>query len=170
MTNKKLEADTRSRIATLINPNNENLMHLAVGSNTYTILISGNDTAGRYALIDMQIPPGGSNAPHRHSFEEMFHVLEGEIMVTIRGETLLGKTGETVNIPALAPHSFTNSTDHSARLLCLVSPSGLEDFFAEFANRVVSRTATAPVLSDEEKRKQMQKAFALAPKYGIELL
>jgi quercetin dioxygenase-like cupin family protein len=170
MANQALAADTQSRKATFVNPDDENLTHLALVGNTYTILISGSDTAGRYALIDMQIPPGGSNLPHRHDFEEMFHVLEGEILVTIRGETSLGKAGETVNIPALAPHSFTNAADHSARLLCLISPAGLEEYFAEFANRVVSRTAPAPDLSDEERRERMQKAFALASKYGIEML
>ena len=30
---------------------------------TYTILISGEDTAGRYALIDMLVPAGGGPPP-----------------------------------------------------------------------------------------------------------
>ncbi|MGZ4218230.1 MAG: cupin domain-containing protein [Solirubrobacteraceae bacterium] len=42
--------------------------------------------------------------PHSHDLEEMFHVLDGEIEVTIRGETPRAGIGKTVNIPALAPH------------------------------------------------------------------
>ena len=48
---------------------------------------------------------------HRHDFEEMFHVLEGEVDVTIRGETSNANIGEKVNVPAPAPHSFHNRTD-----------------------------------------------------------
>ena len=32
---------------------------------TYTILLSGEDTDGRYCLIDMLVPPGGGPGPHR---------------------------------------------------------------------------------------------------------
>ena len=55
---------------------------------TYTILVSGEDTAGKYTLIDMHVPPGGGPPPHRHDFEEMFTVLDGEVRVTFRGQTL----------------------------------------------------------------------------------
>jgi quercetin dioxygenase-like cupin family protein len=34
--------------------------------------------------------------------EEMFHVLEGEVDVTIRGRTSKANTGETINLPAVA--------------------------------------------------------------------
>lgn len=78
---------------------------------TYTILVSGKDTAGRHALIDMLIPAGGGPPPHRHDFEEMFHVLDGEIEVRFRGETATVRSGETANVPANAPHSFRNATD-----------------------------------------------------------
>jgi uncharacterized cupin superfamily protein len=45
----------------------------------------------------------------------MFHVLEGELEVTIRGETVVARPGQTVNIPALAPHAFMNPADTTAR-------------------------------------------------------
>jgi quercetin dioxygenase-like cupin family protein len=51
--------------------------HLAVVGDTYTVLVAGKDTAGRYTLIDMLVPQGGGPPPHRHDFEEMFTVLEG---------------------------------------------------------------------------------------------
>ena len=46
--------------------------HIGIAGNTYTILLSGEDTDGRYCLIDMNVPPGGGPPPHRHDFEEMF--------------------------------------------------------------------------------------------------
>jgi quercetin dioxygenase-like cupin family protein len=76
--------------------------------------VTGKDTAGRYCLIDMHVPPGGGPPPHRHDFEEMFTVLEGEIDVTFRGETSVALVGESVNVPANAPHAFHNSTSAGA--------------------------------------------------------
>jgi hypothetical protein len=47
------------------------LPHVAVVGDVYTILVSGRRSGGRYALIDMYVPPGGGPPPHRHDFEEM---------------------------------------------------------------------------------------------------
>ena len=54
------------------------MRHVSVAGDTYTILLNGADTGGRYCLIDMHVPPGGGPPPHRHDFEEMFSVLDGE--------------------------------------------------------------------------------------------
>ena len=61
------------------------LPHLGLVGDTYTILLTGKDTAGRYCLIDMHIPPGGGPPPHRHDFEESFIVIAGELEATFRG-------------------------------------------------------------------------------------
>lgn len=55
-------------------------MHISVVGNTYRIIISGKETMGEYAIIDMIVPPGGGPPPHAHpSFHESFYVVEGEI-------------------------------------------------------------------------------------------
>ena len=75
-----LPADDRSREMTVARPETDAaLPHVAVVGNVYTILVSGRQSGGRYALIDMYVPPGGGPPPHRHDFEEMFHVLEGVV-------------------------------------------------------------------------------------------
>jgi mannose-6-phosphate isomerase-like protein (cupin superfamily) len=40
--------------------------------------VSGAQTAGRYCLIDMIVPDGSGPPLHRHDFEEMFTLLEGD--------------------------------------------------------------------------------------------
>ena len=95
----------------------QSLPHFGLVGDTYTILLSGNDTNGRYCLIDMHIPPGGGPPPHRHDFEESFTILEGEIEATFRGAKSVVRAGETLSIPANAPHSFTNASERTARLL-----------------------------------------------------
>ena len=49
-------------------------------------LVSGADTVGRYCLIDMLVPDGAGPPAHRHDFEEMFTVLEGELEFFFRGQ------------------------------------------------------------------------------------
>jgi len=165
-----IPADDSRRKLTVADPEDPALRHIAMVGDTYTILVSGEDTDGRYALIDMLVPAGNGPPPHRHDFDEMFHVLEGEIEVTFRGEVSLVRTGQTANVPANAPHAFRNATDQTVRLLCLVSPSGLEEFFAEVGSVVDSRTSPAPELDETETRARMQKSQDLAAKYRVEVM
>jgi quercetin dioxygenase-like cupin family protein len=152
-------------------PDDPDLLHLSVVGDTYTVLISGDQTAGRFALIDMLIPPGAGPPPHRHDFEECFHVLEGSLEVHFRDlPPVRLEAGETANVPANAPHRFSNPTDAPTRLLCTATPAGLERFFAEFGDPVPSRTSPAPALSDAERAERLGRAAARAPDYGMELL
>ena len=163
--------DDLRRSLALARPNeDQSLPHIGLVGDTYTILLSGKDTDGRYCLIDMHVPPGGGPPPHRHDFEEMFTVLEGEIEFTFRGVRSIARTGQTINIPANAPHSFTNASEQPARLLCMCSPSGQEEFFMQVGVPVASRTAAPPKLDVAAQAEFKAKSKALAPKYRTELL
>ena len=164
-------ADDPERALTHVSPDtDESLPHLGVVGDTYTILVSGADTAGRYTLIDMHVPPGGGPPPHRHDFEEMFTILEGEIELTFRGVSVVAAAGETVNVPANAPHVFRNVSDRPARLLCLCSPAGQEEFFKEVGIPVAHRTEAPRALDEAATRAFIARAISLAPKYRTELL
>jgi quercetin dioxygenase-like cupin family protein len=163
--------DDPQRSLALVRPDeDQNLPHIGMVGDTYTILLKGEDTAGRYTLIDMHVPQGGGPPPHRHDFEEMFHVLEGEIEATFRGEKSIVRAGETINIPANAPHSFTNASERPARLLCVCAPPGQEEFFEAIGAPVASRTAPPPELDEAAQAGFVAKAQELAPKYRTELL
>jgi quercetin dioxygenase-like cupin family protein len=101
------------------------------------------DTAGRFTLIDMHVPPGGGPPPHRHDFEETFILLDGELQATFRGEKHIVRAGETVNIPANAPHQFHNASSKPVRMLCICSPAGYEEFFKEVGTAVATRSREA---------------------------
>ena len=163
--------DNLKRHLKVARPNtDESLPHVGLVGDTYTVLISGDDTKGRYCLIDMHIPPGGGPPPHRHDFEESFAVIEGEIEVVFRGEKSVARTGETLNIPANAPHRFTNASEKPARLLCICAPAGQDEFFAEVGVPLATRTTPPPKLDKEAEAAFMKKARELAPKYRTELL
>lgn len=144
--------------------------HIGIVGDTYTILVSGEDTAGRFCLIDMHVPPGGGPPPHRHDFEETFSLLEGDLELVFRGAKQKVSAGETVNIPANAPHQFHNASNQAARMLCICSPAGQEEFFLEIGVTVATRTTPPPKLDEAEQAAFRQKAEALAPKYKTELL
>lgn len=148
----------------------ESLPHIGLVGDTYTILVSGKDTAGKYCLIDMHVPPGGGPPPHRHDFEESFTVLEGEIETTFRGEKSTVRAGETVNIPANAPHQFQNKSEKPARLLCICTPAGQEEFFMEVGIAVATRTTPPPKLDEAAQRALKAKTEALLSKYKTEML
>lgn len=162
--------DDATRKLTLANPDDLRSRHISVAGGTYTILVSGEETGGRYSLIDMLVPPGGGPPPHRHDFEEMFTILDGEIELTFRGEAHRASVGSTVNIPANAPHSFENKSDKPARMLCMCTPPGQEEFFMAVGDPVASRTAPPPKLSPAEQAERIQRAKALSAKYRTELL
>jgi quercetin dioxygenase-like cupin family protein len=146
------------------------LPHIGLVGDTYTITIDGDDTKGRFCVVDMHIPPGGGPGLHRHDFEETFIVLGGEIEATFRGKQTVVHAGETINIPANAPHRFHNMSAASARLICICSPAGQEKFFLEIGVPVATRTTAPPKLDDQEMAAFLEKANALAPKYRTELL
>jgi quercetin dioxygenase-like cupin family protein len=166
----QIAADDLRRILTLAQADNQKATHLGVVGDTYTILLTGEDTAGRFCLIDMHVPPGGGPPPHRHDFEETFVLLEGELELTFRGSHSLARAGDTVNIPANAPHQFHNSSRKPVRMLCLCSPAGQEKFFLEIGVPVATRTTPPPQLDKDAQEKLAAKAQELAPKYRTEFL
>jgi mannose-6-phosphate isomerase-like protein (cupin superfamily) len=165
-----IPADDPTRELSIADPDDPQLRHVAVVGDTYTILLSGEQTAGKYSLIDMNVPHCGGPGPHRHDFEEMFHLLEGEIEFTFRGKKQIVKQGMTINIPANAPHFFTNPEGARARMLCMCAPAGQEEFFMGIGTPVANRTTPAPEQTEEQKKAFLAKAQALAPKYRTELL
>ena len=124
-----LPGDNRKRDLTLAQPNN--LPHIGLVGDTYAITVTGEQTDGRFCVIDMHIPPGGGPPPYRHDFEETFLALESEMEATFRSKRSTVDAGETLNIPANAPHQFHNTSTKPVRMRCICSPAGREKFFIE---------------------------------------
>ncbi len=166
-----LPSDDLARELTLSNSNDDaQLTHLGVTGDTYTILISGEQTAGRFCLIDMRIPPGGGPGLHRHDLEETFILLSGELSLTFRGQTQTVHAGVTANIPANAPHKFKNTSDAITHMLCICSPAGQEEFFSRLGVRLPAHDTPAPALNPDEMSAFLARAQQLAPLYRTELL
>ncbi len=168
--NPSIPSDNPSRHLIHVGADDPSTPRIGLVGDTYTMLLSGKDTAGRFCLIDMYVPPGGGPPPHRHDFEETFTILEGEIEATFRGVRSIVKAGETIHIPANAPHQFINANSQPVRLLCICAPAGQEEFFAQVGVPVATRTAPPPKPTPEEQASFKAKAEVLAPKYKTEFL
>jgi len=166
-----LPPDDLQRTLTIAKPDtDQTLQHIGLVGDTYTITVSGDETNGRFCVIDMHIPPDGGPGPHRHDFEETFILLEGEMQATFRGKKSIVRAGDTVNIPSNAPHQFHNISSKPVRLLCICSPAGQENFFQQVGVPVATRTTAPPKLDKEQQQQFIEKAHALAPRYRTELL
>ena len=163
-----LPPDDLKRELTLAQP--DSLPHIGLVGDTYTVTVSGESTNGRFCVIDMHIPPGGGPPPHRHDFEETFILLEGEKEATFRGKRSIVRAGETLHIPANAPHQFQNISALPVRMICICAPSGQERFFTEVGVPVATRVTPPPKLDVNAEAAFIEKVKALAPKYRTELL
>ena len=139
---------------------------IAIVGDEYHILVTGQETGGRYAMWDAIIPPGGGPPPHIHRREEeSFYVLDGEITFMVEGETSIAGPGTFASMPLGSLHNFHNATDQPARMLISVAPAGFEQMLFE-AGRVLmpGETASPPT------KQEIEKLLEIAPKYGVEIM
>jgi len=120
-------------------------------------MIDGNDSNGRFSLVEHPMEPRALAAPlHRHRNEDEYSfVIEGRIGAKLGGEVVFGNPGDLIFKPRKQWHTFWNAGDEPARILEIISPAGFERYFEELAN--------------SEQPLDPQKVLALAAQYDVEL-
>jgi quercetin dioxygenase-like cupin family protein len=132
---------------------------LQVLGDVVTSLVVGADTGGAYAVQQQTTPPGGGPPLHRHSREdEGFFVQAGEYEFRVGEQTFPAPPGTFVFGPRGIPHTFKCLGPGPGKIQVIISPPGLEAFFAEL-----------DVLA-KQGPPDMGQAVALAGKYGVEIL
>jgi quercetin dioxygenase-like cupin family protein len=83
---------------------------------TFSREFVGADHGGTEAcLIFVEAPPGGGPSLHRHPYDEIFVVQEGEATFTADGTERVVRGGEMVVVPAGVAHAFVNTGDGPLR-------------------------------------------------------
>src|SRR4051794_10450090 len=83
-------------------------------------------------VIEALVPPGYSPPLHRHDFgTESFWVVEGRVRFVIGDTDGVYGPGELATVPRSVPPPFEVLGGEPARVLDLVAPARLWDFFAE---------------------------------------
>jgi quercetin dioxygenase-like cupin family protein len=129
----------------------------------HTIKVTGAQTGGAFALVEVEVPPGGGPPPHVHSREaETFLVLEGAFEFVSDGEAFEGAVGATVSLPAGSAHSFRCLGPDPGRLAVLITPAGFEGYFEDLG--VPAHDGAEAPTVDEAAVAAM---LAAAPAYGL---
>jgi len=144
----------------------EKSLHLGVVGDTYTILLTGKDTAGRFCLIDMHVPPGGGPPPHRHDFEETFSILEGELEVTFRGSSEWCKPVQRSTFLPMRRISFTIHPPIRRECFASVRQLARRNSFSRSALRLQPAQCLHPNLMKRHKQSSEPRSKRLLPSIG----
>lgn len=129
------------------------------------IHVSGDETEGRYAVLEITVPEGDMPPLHvHHEEDEVFHILDGDVTLFLPGREVRLAAGETFRAPQGVPHTYrVDST--SARWLVFCAPARFDGFV-----RAVSEPATAEELPPRGRPFDPEAFAAAAMERGIELL
>lgn len=132
---------------------------------TYTFLVTGEQSGGSYFTMEAVVQPGGGPPPHiHHREEEQFYILEGEVILQAGEQILRVKAGDFAHIPRETVHAFRNDGEAPARMLVTYSPAGIEGLFEQVFTPAHDRTALPPPWTEES----FQRFLALEADYGLE--
>jgi len=103
-----------------------------------SILLSGADTGGEFAVWEAVQKPGGEPPLHlHHTSDETFFVMEGAIRFMVGDRILDAPEGSVVFAPRGVPHAFRIKSPQ-ARAITLCTPAGFEKWFQELGRPATS--------------------------------
>jgi mannose-6-phosphate isomerase-like protein (cupin superfamily) len=132
----------------------------------YTILVTGAESGGAYAMAESLTRPDSGPPPYIHLREDAdFYIIEGELSVTVAGRTILATAGDFLHVPKGTVHSYRNTGKTHARHLVILTPPGFEEFFLR-----LGRPASDPPVELAPDPKEFERLLELAPKYNLKFV
>ena len=136
---------------------------VSVAGFPHAVLATGEETAGRYAAVEIIVPQRGP-PPHTHTCEdECFYVLQGELEFMMDGQTQRAGAGTLVHAPRYMEHTFRNAGRTPARVLVWITPAGLERCFLEIGDPLPPNAREGVPATPEH----IARLLAAAPEYGV---
>lgn len=101
------------------------------------IAMPASATGGALSILEIVVQPGGLVAPvHVHTLEdETMYVYEGVVGARVGKEEVEVGAGGTAFLPREVGHSFWNAGDAPARLVIVITPGNLDDYFRQIPSR-----------------------------------
>jgi quercetin dioxygenase-like cupin family protein len=105
--------------------------HVTTGTMQLTLKASGAETGGRFALVEVTVPPYFAGIwPHLHQrTTEAIYLTQGLFAVTLGEETMVVRQGSFILIQPHQVHRFWNPTANPTTFLAFYMPAGAEEFF-----------------------------------------
>lgn len=130
-----------------------------VGEETL-VKVTAEDSDNTLAFFHLMAPPMSGPPRHVHTREdELFYVLEGELVFELDGERHVVGAGDTVYLRRGVIHAYQNFTASTARLLITTTPGVFSGFFEELSAATPLGALPAP-----------ERLNDIATKYGITML
>jgi quercetin dioxygenase-like cupin family protein len=129
---------------------------LNLGETKLAHLIPSSQTDGRVSVVEFIAEPGKGVGLHVHAHEEeLVYLLQGQIEVTLGGQKMTVHEGACAMLPRNIPHGFVNTGTKTVRLLAVLLPGKLDEFFVKLnAELATEHSHEAPI-------------SALATEYGL---
>jgi len=104
---------------------------IRLGAVTIFVKEDGSRTRGTLGLAEFR-GKGFRIPPHAHgAHDETLYLLEGELNITLGGETFGLKAGDALTFPLDVAHTTWHDGDSEARFLVQVSPARALDYFRD---------------------------------------
>jgi quercetin dioxygenase-like cupin family protein len=127
-----------------------------LGNFEMSVLVTGSETGGVFALLEATEPPNFGPPLHiHHDCAEAFYVLEGEYQIFIEGAAHRCPAGSFILIPSGLRHGFRVG-DKPSRKLNLYAPAEMIGYFRDLSNAIKGKDADPDRLTDIARRHGME--------------
>lgn len=107
-----------------------------LGDRVTVKLPSGRSPHGM-SIVDVVLPPGSGTPCVTHDTEEeVYFLLEGELLMHTPTASHLLHPGDLVHLPPLTPHGYRNPGEQPARFLAWTVGGPMDQFFERMAQEV----------------------------------
>ena len=110
---------------------------------------SGRSTGGSLTAIEVTIDGGPPRHTHTHE-DESFYVLTGALEVKCGDDRFQAGPGSFVFLPRNLPHAF-RTVGGPATALLIVTPGGLDEYFAELSAALRANADPAQVRAIQQR-------------------
>ena len=94
------------------------------GSEIRELLHPDQHSVRNQSLAEAVIPPGAATLLHRHkTSEEIYHVTQGNGLMTLGRETFAIAVGDSIAIAPGTPHRVENTGAGALHILCCCAPA-----------------------------------------------
>ena len=137
--------------------------------------IPGTATNRVISIVEHPVAPRLMVPPHVHQdHDEWSYILEGRIGARVGDDEFIATTGSYILQPRQIPHVFWNPDDAPARILEIITPSGLEEMFAQFGELGARGELTPQTMAEIAARYGSTMSMDWAPdliaRYGLTMM
>jgi quercetin dioxygenase-like cupin family protein len=122
------------------------------GGGLHSWLVREGEVGDGFLLFEDTVDAGKRTPLHTHpGADETFYVLDGSMLLHVDGVEHEVRAGGVAVVPRGVPHAFLAQAD-GARMLCLHTPGGGEDFYRAASIPAVAGEPAVPVDLDRIRR------------------